>query len=91
MKRTVQPQLSANGQQALAQYRQTLQQFEDILPGTIRNYLSDLRQFIALCEDCWWVQRFMVVDNSNFSPNGLTALVTLLILASQGRSPCFPF
>jgi transposase-like protein len=33
----------------------------------------------------------MVVDNSDFSPNGLTALVTLLILASQGRSPCFPF
>src|SRR6266699_2808869 len=37
------------------------------------------------------VQRFMVVDNSDFSPNGLTALVTLLLLASQGRSPCFPF
>src|SRR5215469_14816805 len=38
-----------------------------------------------------WVQRFTVVDNSYCSANRLTALVTLLILASQGRSPCFPF
>ena len=29
------------------------------------------------------VQRFTVVENSDISPNGLTALVTLLILASQ--------
>ena len=27
----------------------------------------------------------------DFTPSRLTALVTLLILASQGRSPCFPF
>ena len=33
----------------------------------------------------------VVVDNSFFSPTGLTGLVTLLILASQGRSPSFPF
>jgi hypothetical protein len=32
-----------------------------------------------------------VVDNSDFAPSGLTALVPLLILASQGSSPCFPF
>ena len=32
-----------------------------------------------------------VVDNSDFTPSRLTALVTLLILASQGRSLCFPF
>jgi hypothetical protein len=31
----------------------------------------------------------MVVDNSDFSPNNLTVLVTLHILTSQGRSPCF--
>ena len=53
MKRKAQPMLSAYGQLALEQYRQVLQQFEDISPVTIRNYLSDLRQFIAWCEDCW--------------------------------------
>src|SRR6516162_2467892 len=30
------------------------------------------------------VQRFTVVDNSDFFPTGLTALETLLMLASQG-------
>ncbi|MBO0782094.1 MAG: site-specific integrase [Ktedonobacteraceae bacterium] len=53
MKRTAQPLLSQDGQQALDLYGQVLQQFEDISPVTIRNYLSDLRQFIAWCEDCW--------------------------------------
>jgi transposase-like protein len=38
-----------------------------------------------------WVQRFTVVDNSDTSPNGLTALSTRPILASGGSSPCFPF
>jgi transposase-like protein/IS1 family transposase len=32
-----------------------------------------------------------VVDNSDFSATRLTALMTPLILASQGSSPCFPF
>ncbi|HLZ61670.1 MAG TPA: hypothetical protein VKR06_32395 [Ktedonosporobacter sp.] len=47
MKRTAQPQLSADGQQALAQYEQVLKHLEDLSPVTMRNYLSDLRQFIA--------------------------------------------
>jgi len=41
------------GQQALDQYRQALQQLEDLSPVTTRNYLSDLRQFIAWCECSW--------------------------------------
>jgi hypothetical protein len=32
-----------------------------------------------------------VVDNSDFSPPGLTARETHLNLASQESSPCFPF
>jgi hypothetical protein len=32
-----------------------------------------------------------VVDHSDFSPNSLTAQETLLMLASQRSSPCFPF
>jgi hypothetical protein len=39
----------------------------------------------------FWVQPLVVVDNSAFSPGRLTALLILPILASQGRSPRFPF
>lgn len=53
MKRKAQPILSGSGQHALDQYRQVLQQLEDLSPVTTRNYLSDLRQFIAWCEDSW--------------------------------------
>ncbi len=53
MKRKAQPILSVDGQQALDQYRQVLQQIEDLSPVTIRNYLSDLRQFIAWSESAW--------------------------------------
>ena len=35
--------------------------------------------------------RSRLVDNSDFSATRLTALLTLLILVSQGSSPCFPF
>lgn len=51
MKRAAQPVLSVEGQQALDQYAYALQQIEDLSAVTIRNYLSDLRQFMAWCED----------------------------------------
>lgn len=53
MKRNAQPEISEDGQHALDQYRQVLQQLEDLSPVTIRNYLSDLRQFMAWCEYSW--------------------------------------
>jgi len=53
MKREAQPMLSEDGQQALEQYMQVLQYLEDLSPVTLRNYLSDLRQFIAWCEYSW--------------------------------------
>jgi integrase/recombinase XerD len=53
MKREAQPMLSEDGQHALDQYRQVLQHLEDLSPVTTRNYLSDLRQFIAWCECSW--------------------------------------
>jgi integrase/recombinase XerD len=53
MTRKAQPKLSANGQQALDEYRKVLQQLEDLSPVTVRNYLSDLRQFISWCEAYW--------------------------------------
>lgn len=45
--------LSEHGQYALDLYMQALQQLEDLSPVTIRNYVSDLRQFIAWCEGSW--------------------------------------
>jgi len=53
MRRAAQPLLSADGQLALEQYMQVLQPLEDLSPVTTRNYLSDLRQFIAWCECSW--------------------------------------
>ena len=47
MKREAQPLLSEDGQHALDQYTQELQDIEDLSPVTLRNYLSDIRQFIA--------------------------------------------
>jgi integrase/recombinase XerC len=49
-KRAAQPPLSGGGQAALAQYAAALQEREDIRPVTLRNYLSDLRQFAAWYE-----------------------------------------
>lgn len=57
MKRKAQPRLTTDGQQVLGQYRQVLQQFEDISPVVLRNYLSDLRPCIAWREDCWGEER----------------------------------
>jgi site-specific recombinase XerD len=53
MKRVGQPAISQAGINELNQYRVYLQQSEDVSPVTIRNYLSDLRQFIAWCEASW--------------------------------------
>src|SRR5437763_8242906 len=53
MKRDPQPALSIAGQQALDQYIYALKQVEDLSAVTIRNYLSDVRHFMAWCEDGW--------------------------------------
>lgn len=63
MKREAQPALSVGGQQALDQYAYTLKQ-EDLEVSTIRNYLSDLRQFIAWCEYSWSEEQ----DERSFMP-----------------------
>lgn len=42
--------LSPSGRQELASYESCLREQRDISPATIRNYLSDLRSFIAWYE-----------------------------------------
>lgn len=53
MKRTAQPALSPSGELVLSRYEQQLRIEEDLSAMTIRNYLSDLRQFAARCELIW--------------------------------------
>jgi integrase/recombinase XerD len=50
-KRAAQPPLSAAGQQALEAFAAALHAREDLRPVTLRNYLSDLRQFAAWYEE----------------------------------------
>src|SRR6266567_4371821 len=52
MKRRANPQLTPTGEEAVTQYEQTLQNREDLTPASIRNYLSDLRHFLAWYETC---------------------------------------
>lgn len=52
-KRPPQPGLSPSGQQVLNAYARHLCEDEDVRPATLRNYLSDLRQFMAWCEATW--------------------------------------
>jgi integrase/recombinase XerD len=67
MRRAAQPLLSGDGQLALEQYAQVLQHLEDLSPVTTRNYLSDLRQFIAWCE-CFWCDR---QESCSFTPQAI--------------------
>ncbi len=53
MKRVAQPELSSMGESALSHYEQRLRVEEDLAAATVRNYLSDLRQFAAWCETSW--------------------------------------
>jgi integrase/recombinase XerD len=52
MKRQANPQFSASAERALAQYEQALREQENLTPASLRNYLSDLRHFIAWYEAC---------------------------------------
>src|SRR6266446_528285 len=63
MRREAQPALSVEGQQALDQYASALEQVEDLTAVTIRNYLSDLRQFMAWCEE---------QDEQSFTPQAIS-------------------
>jgi integrase/recombinase XerC len=51
--RPAMPVVSDSALAALAQYTTYLQNEVDVRPATLRNYLSDLRQFVAWCETTW--------------------------------------
>ncbi len=64
MKRTAQPSLSDEARDALAIYETYLRDERDVSPATLRNYVSDLRQFVAWCE--------AAEQDGTFSPAALT-------------------
>ncbi|MCA1646515.1 MAG: tyrosine-type recombinase/integrase [Chloroflexi bacterium] len=53
MKRPAHPVLSEAGEAALPAYVRHLHDEQDLSTATRRNYLSDLRQFAAWCEQSW--------------------------------------
>ena len=70
MTRAAQPSLSVEGQQALDLHTYALKRVEDL---SIRNYLSDLRQFIAWCESGWCEKQ----DEPSYTPQAV--VLSLLI------------
>lgn len=73
-KRAMMPPLSSAGDQALGVYEQYLYAHEDLSQKTIRNYLSDLRQFMAWCEDRWTIAE--LTDDSFLPTRWTTPLLT---------------
>jgi integrase/recombinase XerD len=69
MKRVAQPGLSHTDELALTSYEQRLRIEEDLSAVTIRNYLSDLRQFGAWCESTWQHGR---EEALSFTPEAVT-------------------
>ena len=67
MKRTAHPPLSPVGHEALASYERWLREREDLTPASIRNYLSDLRYFIA-----WYETDREAQVHDCFTPQGIT-------------------
>jgi integrase/recombinase XerD len=69
MKRPAIPALSDEGQQALESYTTALREHTDTSAATVRNYRSDLRQFIAWCERIWAADQ---EHAPTFTPSALT-------------------
>jgi integrase/recombinase XerC len=67
MKRSAHPPLSTAGHEALASYEYWLREREDLTSTSIRNYLSDLRHFIA-----WYETEREAHTLDCFTPQGIT-------------------
>jgi len=67
MKRTAHPPLTPAGLEALASYERWMREREDLAPASIRNYLSDLRHFIA-----WYEAERGAYVHDCFTPQGIT-------------------
>jgi integrase/recombinase XerD len=68
-KRVAKPRISAAGERELERYGRYLREEQDLAADTVRNYLSDLRQFAAFCEATWAEGE---EAGEAFSPQGVT-------------------
>src|ERR1700730_6889302 len=73
MKRQANPRLSSAGMCALAHYEQAMRSQEDLAPASLRNYLSDVRHFMA-----WYEAREAerAVDDQKQSDFAVQAITT---------------
>lgn len=69
MRRIAHPSLSRPGQEALTSYEHWVREREDLTQASIRNYLSDLRHFIAWFEA---EQEANANDEATFTPQAIT-------------------
>ena len=69
MKRTAKPKLSTEGEKEFERFGNYLREEQDLANDTVRNYLSDLRQFAAFCEVSWAEGEEY---GETFSPSGVT-------------------
>jgi len=72
MKRQANPPLSTPGEHALTQYERTLREQEDLTVVSVRNYLSDMRHFIAWYEQQEAECSTNAQDGSGFHPQAIT-------------------
>jgi integrase/recombinase XerC len=77
VRRTAKPVLSLGGEAEISRYRGRLVGEEDLSGATVRNYLSDLRQFAAFCEASWEEAE----AGGPFDPSGVTTPVITLYRA----------
>lgn len=72
MKRTQMPMLSGEAQTHLVKYAHYLELEQDVSPATRRNYLSDVRQFMAWCESRWQTETdASTTTKVNFNPQAV--------------------
>lgn len=72
MKRRANPSLSPKGECALVQYGKTLREQEDLSAASVRNYLSDVRQFMAWYEEYEGKLTTGDQDHKPFDPQNIT-------------------
>jgi integrase/recombinase XerD len=72
MKRQANPPLSSEGLLALAQYEQALCEQEDLTLASVRNYLSDVRHFMAWYEVREAERAIPIQDGSGFDLQAVT-------------------
>ncbi len=72
MKRQANPHLSSPGEVALAQYERDLREQEDLTVASMRNYLSDVRHFIAWYEQGETARTADTHERGSFHPQAIT-------------------